>query len=367
MVGRGSKRRPIGLKPRHPSPPVRSTPFLRRAHSLTRNSLTHLLSSLPPPQPPAGGGRGEEPLPKSANLGAPPPPPGALQAAPGNDGLPPTQPPSARPAANVTARTRYPKPHPASGMARHSNPQAGVRTASVSHSRHAGRHTVNTQTAPGLGDRRGTTLSPGVEVSRPSMHRGPVSRVSSCCRGIEVSSPVEGCRGLVSRCRGQGSGTTLYGKNRTPPTDERSRNRSAAGGARQGRARDRARSPLAFSVSRVFLARRGLEWRKECGGEPAWGSPAPTQGVPLPGRRRKSGARPTDRQTGRGGCTLSLSLSLSLSTNIPRGRGGKRSFDSGSETPVALTFSSGRPMRSVSQHPGSGGPTVRCSQCRGSS
>ena len=37
-------------------------------------------------------------------------------------------------------------------------------------------------------------LSPGVEVGR-----GPVSRVSSCCRGIEVSRPVEACRGL---CRG---------------------------------------------------------------------------------------------------------------------------------------------------------------------
>jgi len=82
-------------------------------------------------------------------------------------------------------------------------------------------------------------LSPGVEVSRPG-----VEGVELLSRDRGVEPAVEGCRGLVSRCRGQGSGTTLYGKNRTPPTDERSRNRSAAGGARQGRARDRARSPF---------------------------------------------------------------------------------------------------------------------------
>ena len=43
-----------------------------------------------------GGSGKEEPLPKSTTLGAPPLPPRALQAAPGNDGLPPTHPPSAK-------------------------------------------------------------------------------------------------------------------------------------------------------------------------------------------------------------------------------------------------------------------------------
>ena len=54
-----------------------------------------------------GGSGKEEPLPKSTTLGAPPLPPRALQAAPGNDGLPPTQPPLGTPGSQcVTARTR---------------------------------------------------------------------------------------------------------------------------------------------------------------------------------------------------------------------------------------------------------------------
>ena len=48
-----------------------------------------------------------------------------------------------------------------------------------------------------------TTLSPGVEVSRPGVEG--VELLSSCCRGIQVSRPVEACRGLsrpVEACRG---------------------------------------------------------------------------------------------------------------------------------------------------------------------
>ena len=44
-----------------------------------------------------GGSGKEEPLPKSTTLGAPPLPTRVLQAAPGNDGLPPTQPPLGTP------------------------------------------------------------------------------------------------------------------------------------------------------------------------------------------------------------------------------------------------------------------------------
>ena len=80
-----------------------------------------------------GGSEKEEPLPKSTTLGAPPLPPRALQAAPGNDGLPPTQPPLGTPRQPMCDGSN-PLSHPASGMARHSNPQAGVRTASGSHS-----------------------------------------------------------------------------------------------------------------------------------------------------------------------------------------------------------------------------------------
>ena len=80
-----------------------------------------------------GGSGKEEPLPKSTTLGAPPLPPRALQAAPGNDGLPPTQPPLGTPRQPMCDGSN-PLSHPASGMARHSNPQAGVRTASGSHS-----------------------------------------------------------------------------------------------------------------------------------------------------------------------------------------------------------------------------------------
>ena len=40
----------------------------------------------------------------------------------------------------------------------------------------------------------GRGLSPGVEVSRPGVEG--VELLSSCCRGIEVSRPVEACRGL---------------------------------------------------------------------------------------------------------------------------------------------------------------------------
>ena len=61
------------------------------------------------------------------------PPPRALQAAPGNDGLPPTQPPLGTPQQPMCDGSN-PLSHPASGMARHSKPQAGVRTASGSHS-----------------------------------------------------------------------------------------------------------------------------------------------------------------------------------------------------------------------------------------
>ena len=62
-----------------------------------------------------GGGGEEEPLPKSATLGAPPPPPRALRAAPGDDGLAPTQsqPPRRHtPAANVRRRSNPLSPMP---------------------------------------------------------------------------------------------------------------------------------------------------------------------------------------------------------------------------------------------------------------
>ena len=65
-----------------------------------------------------GGSGKEEPLPKSTTLGAPPLPPRALQAAPGNDGLPPTQPPLGTPRQPMCDGSN-PLSHPASGMARH--------------------------------------------------------------------------------------------------------------------------------------------------------------------------------------------------------------------------------------------------------
>ena len=69
-----------------------------------------------------------------------------------------------------------------------------------------------------------------------------------------------------------------YGKNRTPPADERSRNWSAAP----------ARGVRETGLEALFCE-QGFPPGGGCGGEPAWESPAPTQGVPLPGAA--SGAR----------------------------------------------------------------------------
>ena len=69
-----------------------------------------------------------------------------------------------------------------------------------------------------------------------------------------------------------------YGKNRTPPADERSRNRSAAP----------VRGVRETGLGALFCE-QGFPPGGGCGGEPSWESPAPTQGVPLPGAA--SGAR----------------------------------------------------------------------------
>ena len=102
------------------------------------------------------------------------------------------------------------------GMARHSNPQAGVRTnrerlALVAHRRR--------QTAPGLGDRRGTTARTAHHPLTSARGTGP------------SAAPARGVRET-----GLGA---LFCEPGFPP-----------GGG--------------------------------CGGEPAWESPAPTQGVPPP-------------------------------------------------------------------------------------
>ena len=154
-----------------------------------------------------GGSGKEDPLPKSTTLGAPPLPPRALQAAPGNDGLPPTQPPLGTPRQPMCDGSN-PLSHPASGMARHSNPQAGVRTASGSHSWHAGVR----QTAPGLGDRRGTTARTAHHPLTSARGTGPRRPPGACAR--QGSKPFSVSRdslpaGVVAESR--------HGNRRPPP------------------------------------------------------------------------------------------------------------------------------------------------------
>ena len=80
------------------SPHTRCRGIARHARVLFASAFSGVSRAL------RGGSGKEEPLPKSTTLGAPPLPPRALQAAPGNDGLAPTQPPVAGGEARIPSR-----------------------------------------------------------------------------------------------------------------------------------------------------------------------------------------------------------------------------------------------------------------------
>ncbi|EOD20870.1 hypothetical protein EMIHUDRAFT_241677 [Emiliania huxleyi CCMP1516] len=130
-----------------------------------------------------------------------------------------------------------------------------------------------------------------VTAARRGMARGQARCDTRDTRRAREAQPLEPASGrtnrerlaLVARRRPpDGAGARRpkrnYGKNRTPPADERSRNWSAAP----------ARGVRETGLGALFCE-QGFPPGGGCGGEPAWEPPAPTQGVPLPGAA--SGAR----------------------------------------------------------------------------